>query len=153
MTTVITTTGRDDTIRPMRETEYDRDIESNTIPTSQLSASRRTYNQWRDLTPVSAISRTEGEVERRLRVSTVATTFLRIQQSASTSIVVYAYSSSNLEEARRTAKTTKAIGLRPRIPNPGIQNRSSPIAKPSGGSRANYKQRRAFQRKSTKAER
>jgi len=36
---------------------------SNTIPTSQLSAiiSRRTYNQWRDLTPESVISRTEGE--------------------------------------------------------------------------------------------
>jgi len=46
---------------------------SNTIPTSQLSViiSQRTYSQRRDLTPESAISRTEGEVERRLRVSTV----------------------------------------------------------------------------------
>jgi len=42
---------------------------SNTIPTSQLSViiSQRTYNQWRDLTPESAIPRTE----RRLRVGTV----------------------------------------------------------------------------------
>jgi len=66
---------------------------------------------------------------------------------------VYTYNSSNLEDTRRIAKTTKAIGLIPTIPIPGIQIRSSPIAKPSGGSRANYKQRRGFQRKSTKAER
>jgi hypothetical protein len=46
MTTIITTTGRDYSIRPMRETEYDRE-KSNTILTSQLSViiSRRTYNQ------------------------------------------------------------------------------------------------------------
>jgi hypothetical protein len=46
MTPIITTTGRDYSIRPMRETEYDRDIESNIIPTSQLSAidSQRSYN-------------------------------------------------------------------------------------------------------------
>jgi len=41
----------------------------------------------------------------------------------------------------------------PPILLPGIQNRSSPIAKPSGGSRAEYKQRRGFERKSMKAER
>jgi len=81
MRAIITTRGRDYSIWPMRETEYDRDIESNTIPTSQLSPiiSRRTYNQWRDLTPESAIRRTEGEVERRLRISTVVTTSLRIE--------------------------------------------------------------------------
>jgi len=81
MRTIITTRGRDYSIRPMIETEYNRDTESNTIPTCQLSAiiSRRTYNQWRDLTPESAIWRTEGEVERRLRISTVATTSLRIE--------------------------------------------------------------------------
>jgi len=81
---------------------------SNTIPTSQWSAiiSWRTYNQWRDLTPESAIPRTE----RQLQVSTVATTFFQFERSASTSIVVYTYNSSNLEEARRTVKTTKAIG-------------------------------------------
>jgi hypothetical protein len=85
---------------------------SNTIPTSQLSAiiSRRTYNQWRDLTPESAISRTEVEVERRLRVGTVATTFLQFERSASTSIVVNTYNSTNLEEARRTVNTTMTIG-------------------------------------------
>jgi len=46
MTTIITTTGPDYSIRPMRETECDRDIEWNTIPTSQLSAimSQRSYN-------------------------------------------------------------------------------------------------------------
>ena len=131
---------------------YQRE-KSNTIPTSQLTAiiSQRTYDQSRDLTPESAIPRTEGK--RRLRVGTVATTFLQIEQSASTSIVMYMYNSSNLEEARWTAKTTKANGLIPTIPIPGIQNRSSPIAKPSGGSRANYKQRCVCQRKSTKAER
>jgi len=70
MTRLITTTGRDYSIRPMRETEYDRE-KSNTIPTTQLSAiiSWRTYNQWRDLTPESAIPVTEGEVNRRWRVS------------------------------------------------------------------------------------
>jgi len=66
---------------------------------------------------------------------------------------VYTYNSSNLEETRRTAKTTKAIGLLPTLPIPGIQNRSSPIAKPSEGSHANYKQHCGFQRKSMKAER
>jgi hypothetical protein len=93
---------------------------------------------------------------------------------------VYTYSCSNLGEAQRTAKTTKAIGslrmaairnatsdysspnlrkaLPPipiilTIPIPGIQTWSSPIAKPSGGSHANYKQRRGFQKKSRKAER
>jgi hypothetical protein len=89
-------------IRPYQQEKAD------TIPTCQLNAiiSRRTYNQWRDLTPESAIPRTK----RRLRVSTVATTFLQFERSASTSIVVYTYNSSNLEEARRTVKATKAIG-------------------------------------------
>jgi len=46
------TTGRHYSIRRMRETEYDRDIESNLIPTSQLSAisSQRSYNG-RDASP------------------------------------------------------------------------------------------------------
>ena len=46
MTTIITTRGRDYSIRQMRETEYDRDIESNTIPTSQLRPiiSQRSYH-------------------------------------------------------------------------------------------------------------
>jgi len=52
------------------------------------------------------------------------------QQTMPSQRIVYTYSSSDLEEARRTAKTTKAIGLIPTIPIPGIQNRSSPIAKP-----------------------
>jgi hypothetical protein len=38
MMTIIMTRGRDYSILPMRETASDRDIESNTIPTSQLSA-------------------------------------------------------------------------------------------------------------------
>ena len=48
----IMTTDRDYSIRPMRETEYDRDIESNIIPTSQMSAisSQRSYNG-RDVSP------------------------------------------------------------------------------------------------------
>jgi hypothetical protein len=93
---------------------------------------------------------------------------------------VYTYSSSNLGEAQWTAKATKAIGslrmaairnatsdysspnLRKALPPIpifltililGIQTQSSPIAKPSGGSCANYKQRRGFQRKSTKGKR
>jgi len=46
MTTFITTTGHDYSIRAMRETEYDRDIELNTIDMSQLSAtlSQRSFN-------------------------------------------------------------------------------------------------------------
>ena len=150
MTTVIKTIGRDYLIWPMRETKYDRDIESNIIPTSKLSAisSQRSYNgrdaspQWPRLSrvqdstlptreieyhsyksmerdhqsenlqsmarsyPESAIPRTE----RRLQVSTAETPFLQFKRSASTSIVVFTYNSSNLEEARRTVKTTKAIG-------------------------------------------
>ena len=54
----------------------------------------------------------------------------RSQQTIAIQRIVYTYSVSNLEEARRTAETTKAIGLLPTIPIPGIQNRSSPIAKP-----------------------
>jgi len=50
---------------------HDQQEKSNTIPTSQVSAiiTPRTYNQWRDPTPESAIPTTEGEVNRRLRVS------------------------------------------------------------------------------------
>jgi len=46
MMAIITATGRDYSIWPMRETEYNRDIESNNIPTSQLNAitSQRSYN-------------------------------------------------------------------------------------------------------------
>jgi len=152
MSRIITTTGRDHWILPLRETEYDRE-KSNNIPTTQLSAiiSQRTYNQLCDLTPESAIPRTEGEGERRLWVSRVATTSLRIEQSGSTSIVVYAYNSGNLEKARRTAKTTKAIGLIPIIPILGIQNWSSPIC-PMEAAVPTCPQRRGFQRKSTKAE-
>jgi hypothetical protein len=56
----------DDDYHEYRIRPYQQE-KSNTIPTSQLSAiiSRRTYNQWRDLTPESAIPRTK----RRLRVS------------------------------------------------------------------------------------
>jgi len=103
--------GKDDDNRKYMIWPYKRE-KSNTIPTSQLSMiiSRRTYDQWHDHTHESAIPRTEGEVEKRLRVSTVETTSLLIEKSASTSIVIYTYNSSNLEEARRIAKTTKAIG-------------------------------------------
>jgi len=54
---------------------HEQQEKSNTIPTSQLSAiiSPRTYNQCRDLTPESGIPRTEGEVNRRLRVSASCT--------------------------------------------------------------------------------
>jgi len=38
MMTIIKTRGRDQAIQPMRETEYDQDIELNTIPNSQMSA-------------------------------------------------------------------------------------------------------------------
>jgi len=65
---------------------------------------------------------------------------------------VYTYNSSNLEEARRTAKTTKANGLIPTIPIPGIQNRSSPIS-PAEAAVPTSHQCRGFQRKSTKVER
>jgi len=128
--------------------------------------SRRTYSQRCDLTPESALPRTEGEVERRLRVSTVGTTSLRIERSASTSIVVFTYNSSNLEEARRTVKQQGQLGesqkggdkkpnFRPSIsepaektsgnsnnsnnsnnPDPG-NSKSVKSNKPSGGSRAN----------------
>jgi hypothetical protein len=56
----------DDDYHEYRIRPYQQE-KSNIIPTSQLRAiiSRRTYNQWRDLTPESAIPRTE----RRLRVS------------------------------------------------------------------------------------
>ena len=54
----------------------------------------------------------------------------RSQQTIARQRIVYTYSSSNLEEARRTVKTTKAIGLIPTIQIPGNQNRSSPIAEP-----------------------
>jgi len=54
----------------------------------------------------------------------------RSHQTIVSQRIVYTHSSSNLEEARRTAKTTQAIGLIPTIPIPGIHNRSSPIAKP-----------------------
>jgi hypothetical protein len=52
MMTFITTTGRNYSIWPMRESEYDRDIESNIIRTSQLSviSSQRSYNG-RDVSP------------------------------------------------------------------------------------------------------
>jgi len=48
MTTTITTTGRDSSIRPMTETECDKDIGSNTIPMKQLSViiSQRSHNGW-----------------------------------------------------------------------------------------------------------
>jgi len=71
-------TGNDDNYHEYWTTLFDSAYErnrirltsliSNTIPTSQLSAiiSQRTYNQWRDLTPESAIPRTKGEVERRI---------------------------------------------------------------------------------------
>ena len=93
-----------------------------------------------------------GNTEDRKTIASqqVATTFLQFKRSASTSIVVYTYNSSNLEEARRTAKITKAIGLMPTIPIPGIQNRSSPIS-PAEAAVPTYPQRRGFLRKSTKA--
>jgi len=111
--------GNDDKHHEYSMRRYQKE-KLNTVTTCLLSAiiSRRTYNQWRDLIPELAIPRTEGM--RPLRVSSVATTSLQIEQSALTSIVVDTNNSRKLEEARRTAKTSKAIGTTPTIPIPGI---------------------------------
>jgi len=90
---------------------HDQQQQSNTISSSQLSAiiSPRTYHHRRDGTTELVILRTKGEVQRQLRVGTLATTFHQFGQSALTSIVVYTYNSRTVE-AWRTAKTPKAIG-------------------------------------------
>ena len=69
----------------------------NAIPKGQSSAimSQRSCDEWHDLTLESAIPRTE----RQLRVSTVATTFIYLELSSLTSMVVYTYFSNQLEEA------------------------------------------------------
>ena len=86
----IMTTDRDYSIRPMRETEYDRDIESNIIPTSQMSAisSRRSYNG-RDASPSMKTNITtrgrdysirpmrETEYDRDIESNTIPTSQLR----------------------------------------------------------------------------
>jgi len=141
MMTIITTTGRNYSIRPMSESEYDRDIESNIIPTSQLSAirSQRSYNgrdaspQWRRLSqePDSTLPTREIEYHspksmERDHQSEILQSVTRAypwigntanrrwsQQTIASQRIVYTYRSSNLEEARSTAKTTKAIGMVP----------------------------------------
>jgi len=179
MMTIITTTGRDYSIWPMRESEYDRDIESNIIPTSQLSAisSQRSYNgrdalpQWRRLSRVQDSTLPTREIEYHSyksmerdhqweNLQSMAWAYPWIgntenRKTIASQRIVYTYSSSNLEEARRTAKTTKEIGslrlaairnatsdhsspnlrkalppipIIPTIPIPGIQNPSSPIS-------------------------
>jgi len=89
-------TGNDNDYHKYRIQPYQEE-KLNTIPTSQLSAtiSRRTYNQWCNHTPGSAIPRTE----RGLQLSTFATTFLQFKQSPSTAIVVHTDNSSNLNQA------------------------------------------------------
>jgi hypothetical protein len=67
-------------------------------------------------------------------------------------MVVYTYNSNIPKVTRRITKTTTAIRLLSTIPIPIIHNQSSPIAKASGGRRANYNQRGGIQRVSTKAE-
>jgi len=141
MMTIITTTGRNYSIRPMSESEYDRDIESNIIPTSQLSAirSQRSYNgrdaspQWRRLSqePDSTLPTREIEYHspksmERDHQSEILQSVTRAypwigntanrrwsQQTIASQRIVYTYHSSNLEEAQSTAKTTKAIGKVP----------------------------------------
>jgi hypothetical protein len=66
VSTMIATTRPNYSIWPMSETEYDRDIVSNTIPTSQLRAliGRKSNSQCRNLTRKSAMGKTQGEIKR-----------------------------------------------------------------------------------------
>jgi len=121
MTTIITNRGRNFSMPPKREHEYDREKFIN-IHTSQLSAniSQRTYNQCNDRTPDLAISRTKCKGKRQLRFSPVATTSLQIRWSALTSIGFITYKSCNLDEACKTATATvgRAVwerGLKERV--------------------------------------
>ena len=59
----------------------------------------------------AAILRTKSAVRDDLRVSTVTTTFLPIEQSAPIPICVYTYSSSNLEEAHFQKHSTANLRL------------------------------------------
>lgn len=63
MTTSNTMTGCENSILPVWESDYDRYIEVDTIPTSQLKViiSQRRYNGWSDLTPEMAIQRTKSQ--------------------------------------------------------------------------------------------
>jgi len=113
--------------------------------------SRRIYNQWRDLTPESAISRTEGEVERQLRVSTV-----RLHPSELSKVHrLHTHVRLQLYQPRRSpedSKINKGNWINSNNPDPG-NSKSVKSNKPSEGSRANYNQRRGSERKSAKAER
>jgi len=91
-------------------TGFDPFDERNRIPFLQVNWARSSVGEPTINDGILPLNRQfEGQVNRPLRVSIVATTFLQFERSASTSIVVYTYNSSNLVEARRTAKTTKAI--------------------------------------------
>jgi len=91
----------------------DDDHEYKTITTSQLSAitSPSTYNGWCDLTPECGHIENQGEVRDDFRVSTVTTTFLRIEPSAPISVCVYTYGSRNLEEAHMQKHSTANLRL------------------------------------------
>jgi len=136
--TIITTTGHNYSIRPMSESEYDRDIESNIMPTRQFGAisSQRRYNgrdaspQWRWLSrvqdstlptwgieyhPHKSMERDhQSEILQSMTrsYSSIGNTEnrRRSQQTIASQRIVYTYSSSNLDKAQKTAKTTKAIG-------------------------------------------
>jgi len=138
MRTIITTTGGNDSIRRLSISEYDRDIESNVIPTSQLSAisSQRSYNgrdasrPWWRLWQVQDSTLPTREIEyhshkpmerdhqsgnlqsmtRSYRWISNTENRRRSQQTIANRRIVCTYSSSNLEEAWRTANTTNAIG-------------------------------------------
>jgi hypothetical protein len=64
LTIIIKTPVRKYSQRPMSETESVWDI-SNNIPTCHVSTnlSQRIHNQWHDLIPESAITRTEGQIK------------------------------------------------------------------------------------------
>jgi len=62
--------------------------------------------------PLNAvILRTKSAVSDDLRISTVTTTFLPIEQSAPIPICIYTYSSSNLEEAHFQKHSTANLRL------------------------------------------
>ena len=139
----------DDDYHEYRIRPYQKE-KSNTIPTGQLSAiiSRRT-NQWRDLTPESAIPRTEGEVERRLWVSTSCTpTTLatskkpggeqqqrQLGESQKGSDKKRNFQPSISEPVEKTSSNSNNSN-NSNNPDPG-NSKSAKSNKPSGGSRAN----------------
>jgi len=149
----------------MRESKYDWD-KSITIPTSQWSAiiGRRTNNQWRNLTPESAIPRIEGKVNRRLPVCASC-----IPTALTTSKKPGGQRKQQRQLGESQNGSDKKCNFRPFISKPAEtctsansnnSNNSDPGNSKSvksnthtRGSRADDNQRRGSERKSTKAER